>query len=358
MEDWYYVNHTFEPIYLFICTTSVEYTEDLILCHSQTYLPVIRPIRSISKHHTYYIYFRLRTQLSVGNPSAPATNQPDEIMFRNQYDTDVTVWSPEGRLLQVEYAMESVKQGSATVGLRSKTHAVLGALKRSVSELSAHQKKILDIDSHLGIGIAGLTADARSLAKWMRTECLNHRYVYGTPIPSGRLLADLADRHQRTTQTYVRRPYGVGLLVVSCDKGGPHLHQTCPSGNLYEAHAAAIGARSQSGRTYLEKIHEGGDGVDLAGANRDDLIMHALRALAGCVGGDGELTKENGSVGVVGIGEDFTLIEGDELQPYLDRLELEGGEGGGGDADREDGDDAGGDDGPDPEAMAVEAETE
>jgi len=63
-------------------------------------------------------------------------------------------------------------------------------------------------------------------------------------------------------------------------------------------------------------------------------------------------------VGVVGIGEDFTLIEGDELQPYLDRLELEGGEGGGGDADREDGDDADGDDGPDPEAMAVEAETE
>mmetsp|Transcript_46960 Transcript_46960/g.69515 ORF Transcript_46960/g.69515 Transcript_46960/m.69515 type:complete len:270 (+) Transcript_46960:172-981(+) len=251
-------------------------------------------------------------------------------MFRNQYDTDVTVWSPEGRLLQVEYAMESVKQGSACVGLRSNTHSVLGALKRSVSELSSHQKKLLCIDDHIGIGIAGLTADARTLAKWMRNECLNHKYVYGTPMPSGRLVTDLADRHQRTTQTYVRRPYGVGLLVSSVDKNGPHLYQTCPSGNIYEYYASAIGARSQSGKTYLEKHFE-----SLGDASKDDLIMHALRALSGCIGGDGELTKENGSVSVVGIGEKLVLIEGDDLQPYLDRLELEGGNDGGDDEDED-----------------------
>lgn len=241
-------------------------------------------------------------------------------MFRNQYDTDVTVWSPEGRLLQVEYAMESVKQGSACIGLRSSTHAVLGALKRSVSELSSHQKKLLEIDDHIGIGIAGLTADARTLAKWMRNECLNHKYVYGTSKSAGSLVTDLADRHQRTTQTYVRRPYGVGLLVASYDKSGPHLYQTCPSGNVYEYYATAIGARSQSGRTYLEKIHEG-----LGDMSKDDLIMHAVRALAGCVSGDGELTTENGSVSIVGKDESFNIIEGDDLKPYLDRLELEGG---------------------------------
>ena len=119
--------------------------------------------------------------------------------------------------------MESVKQGSVCIGLRSKSHAVLGAIKRSVSENAYHQKKILEIDDHIGIGIAGLTADARTLAKWMRNECLNHKYMYGTPMPSGRLVTDLADRHQRTTQTYVRRPYGVGLLIASYDKCGPHL---------------------------------------------------------------------------------------------------------------------------------------
>jgi len=251
-------------------------------------------------------------------------------MFRNQYDTDVTVWSPEGRLLQVEYAMESVKQGSACVALRSSTHAVIGALKRSVSELSSHQQKILEIDDHVGVGIAGLTADARTLAKWMRNECLNHKYVYGADLPSGRLATDLADRHQRTTQTYVRRPYGVGLLLASFDKTGPHVHQTCPSGNVYECYATAIGARSQSGRTYLEKHFE-----SFPECSRDDLVMHSLRALAGCVGGDGELTQENGSVAFVGKDQRFTLVEGEELKPYLDRLELEGGNGGGGDDDDE-----------------------
>jgi 20S proteasome subunit alpha 6 len=75
----------------------------------------------------------------------------------------VTVWSPQGRLHKVEYAMEAVKLGSATVGLKSKTHAVLIALKRASSELSAHQKKIIPIDTHIGITIAGLTADARIL---------------------------------------------------------------------------------------------------------------------------------------------------------------------------------------------------
>jgi len=241
-------------------------------------------------------------------------------MFRNQYDTAVTVWSPEGRLLQVEYAMESVKQGSACVGLRSSTYAVIGALKRSVSTLSSHQHKILEIDDHIGMGIAGLTADARSLAKYMRNECLNHKYVYGSPIPSSGLVNDLADKHQRTTQMYVRRPYGVGLLVAAVDKNGPHFYQTDPSGNVYEYYASAIGARSQSGKTYLEKHYEG-----FMEASKDDLIMHALRSLTGSVSGDEKLTKENGSIAFVGKDESFTLIEGDDLQPYLDRLELEGG---------------------------------
>nr|XP_035975223.1 proteasome subunit alpha type-1 isoform X2 [Halichoerus grypus] len=87
--------------------------------------------------------------------------------FRNQYDNDVTVWSPQGRIHQIEYAMEAVKQGSATVGLKSKTHAVLVALKRAQSELAAHQKKILHVDNHIGISIAGLTADARLLCNFI-----------------------------------------------------------------------------------------------------------------------------------------------------------------------------------------------
>lgn len=82
------------------------------------------------------------------------------------------------------------------------------------------------------------------------------RYVYGTNMQAGRLVLDLADMHQRTTQSYVRRPYGVGMLVAAHDQTGPHLFQTCPSGNYFEYIAMAIGARSQSAKTYLEKYFE------------------------------------------------------------------------------------------------------
>lgn len=105
----------------------------------------------------------------------------------------MSVWSPQGRIYQIEYAMEAVKQGSATVGIKTKTHVVLVALKRASSELSAHQKKIVPIDDHLGISIAGLAADARILSRFMRNECLNNKYAYDSPMPVSRLVAVLGN---------------------------------------------------------------------------------------------------------------------------------------------------------------------
>lgn len=103
----------------------------------------------------------------------------------------MSVWSPQGRIYQIEYAMEAVKQGSATVGVKSKTHVVLVALKRASSELSAFQKKIVPIDDHLGISIAGLAADARILSRYMRNECLNHKFAYSSPMPVQRLVSQI-----------------------------------------------------------------------------------------------------------------------------------------------------------------------
>jgi 20S proteasome subunit alpha 6 len=97
------------------------------------------------------------------------------------------------------------------------------------------------------------------------------------------------------------------------------LYQTCPSGNLYEFYASAIGARSQSARTYLEKHYEA-----FASSSKDELILHALQALVGCVSGDDELTSENASIAIVGVGQDFEILEGDVLKPYLERLEVKG----------------------------------
>ncbi|ETV91082.1 hypothetical protein H310_14245 [Aphanomyces invadans] len=239
-------------------------------------------------------------------------------MFRNQYDTDVTVWSPQGHLHQIDYAMEAVKQGSACLGLRSNSTVVLAAIKRVQSEqLADPTKKLFEIDTHMGIAIAGLTADARSLARFMRTEALNHKFVYGSALPVARLVSDVADKKQECTQSYVRRPYGVGLLVAGVDKNGPHLFQTCPSGNYYEYNGIAIGARSQSARTYLEKHFQ-----SFPTLGKDDLIKHALQAIRGCLEGNQELSATNISVSVVGVNQSFTIIEGAALQPYIDAVEV------------------------------------
>ena len=108
----------------------------------------------------------------------------------------------------------------------------------------------------VGIGIAGLVADARSLSKYMRTECINHRFVYDAPMQVGRLVLQLADKAQIGTQRIGRRPYGVGLLVIGSDQTGPHLFEVQPSGMYFEYKGMAIGARSQAGRTYLERHFE------------------------------------------------------------------------------------------------------
>ncbi len=171
----------------------------------------------------------------------------------------------------------------------------------------------------------------------MRTEALNHKYVYGTPIQAGRLVVDLADMHQRCTQSYVRRPYGVGLLVAAYDQTGPHLYATEPSGNYYEYYAMAMGSRSQTSRTYLEKEFE-----NFANCSLDELIKHALKALAASLSGDTELDSQSASIAYVGKNEPFKvwtfiffchiffllfflqIVDGQPLQRYLDEIEVDG----------------------------------
>lgn len=238
-------------------------------------------------------------------------------MFKNPYDNDVTTWSPQGRLYQLEYAMEAVKQGSATIGLKNANDcAVLAALKRSTSELSAHQKKIIPIDQHIGMSIAGLTADARILARYLRNECMNERYAHEQALPVNRLIGNLELRMQLSTQRYDRRPYGVGILVAGFDKNGPHIYQLEASAMSHNCRAMAIGARSQSARTYLEK------NVDsFPDCTREQLIRHSLLALRECLPNDVELSTKNVSLAIVGKATPFTTYDDEEVDQFLRQLQ-------------------------------------
>jgi len=257
-------------------------------------------------------------------------------MNRNIYDQDVTTFSPAGRLHQVEYAMEAVKQGSAVVGLRSNDTVVLASLRRRTSELGSYQHKLFKTDEHMGMGIAGLIADARTLHKFLIGECINHRYVYDSAAQVSRLANKVSDMAQRYTQEERKRPYGVGLLLAGYDKTGAHLFQTDPSGNFYEYYAQAMGARSQSARTYLEKHFETFPECDL-----EQLIVHALTALKGSVQ-DHKITRDNVSVAFVGKNHEFTILRDDDVAEWVDKV-----------ADPEDDDDE--DDGKDDDAAAAAA---
>ncbi|KAK7457281.1 hypothetical protein BaRGS_00039253 [Batillaria attramentaria] len=236
----------------------------------------------------------------------------------NQYDNDVTIWSPQGRIHQLEYAMEAVKQGSAAVGIKSRSHAILVALKRAPSELSAHQKKILPIDNHVGVAIAGLTADARLLCNFMRSECLDSRWAYNKPLPISRLVSVVGNKSQIPTQRYGRRPFGVGLLIAGYDSAGPHIYQTCPSANYYDCKAMAIGARSQSARTYLEKFLD-----QFLDCSLEELVKHGLRALRDTLPQEVNLTTKNCSLGIVGKDMQFTIYDDDKVSSYLALIEGE-----------------------------------
>ncbi|KAL9245951.1 hypothetical protein vseg_019544 [Gypsophila vaccaria] len=237
-------------------------------------------------------------------------------MFRNQYDTDVTTWSPAGRLFQVEYAMEAVKQGSAALGIRSKKHVVLASVNKAQSELSSHQRKIFKLDHHIAVAIAGLTADGRVLSRYMRNECINYRFTYESPLPVARLVLQLADKAQVCTQRSWKRPYGVGLLVGGLDESGAHLYYNCPSGNYFEYQAFAIGSRSQAAKTYLERKYETFDN-----ASKDELIKHALFAIKETLQGE-KLKSSVCTVAVLGVDEPFYTLDQQAVQELIDSFEI------------------------------------
>ncbi|EKF32468.1 proteasome alpha 1 subunit, putative [Trypanosoma cruzi marinkellei] len=239
-------------------------------------------------------------------------------MFKNQYDTNTTTWSPTGRLFQVEYANEAVNNGSAAVGAKNKDFVVLTALKRSpVAQFSSYQEKVFKLDDHVGMAIAGLVADGRMLARFVRTECMNYRYMHDSDNPLPLIAEIVGEKYQRHIQFAGKRPFGVGLLLAGYDSTGPHLYQTVPSGDVFDFKATAMGLRSQAARTYLEKHFESFPDCGL-----DELIMHALKALAAATSGGVELNIKNTTIAIVGKGTPFMVLTEEAARKYLDGFKL------------------------------------
>lgn len=159
------------------------------------------------------------------------------------YDRAITVFSPDGRLFQVEYAMELVNRGATILALRSSGGVVLGA-EETIDPLeeSEYSWKIFKIDDHVGTAIVGLSSDARILIDQARIHAQSNRLTYDEPIDTEVVTKRICDIKQLYTQHAGVRPFGVSMIFAGVDKTGPRVFGTHPSGTYRGYKARAEGA--------------------------------------------------------------------------------------------------------------------
>ena len=174
------------------------------------------------------------------------------------YDRASTIFSPDGRLFQVEYAREAVKRGTTAVGLKYKEGVVLIIDKRISSRLIEAKsiEKIFKIDNHVGCATSGLVADARVLVDRARVEAQIHKMTFDEHIPVGALVKKICDFKQSYTQHGGIRPFGTALLVAGVDERGTHLFEADPSGALMAYKAVSIGAGRNTVKTLFEDKYQ------------------------------------------------------------------------------------------------------
>ena len=159
------------------------------------------------------------------------------------YDRAITLFSPDGRLLQVEYAKKTVKQGSTAIGFVCKDGVLLVTDKRIVDKLIVAEavEKIFQIDDHIMATASGILSDARVLIERAQLKAQQHRVTYDTPVDSMSIVKDIANLKQICTQSGGLRPFGVSLLIAGIDEDGARLYETDPTGIFFQYRAIVIG---------------------------------------------------------------------------------------------------------------------
>jgi 20S proteasome subunit alpha 1 len=235
-------------------------------------------------------------------------------MSRTSYDRYLTVFSPEGRLYQVEYAFKAISgSGHTAVAVRGKDTAVVITQKKVPDKLldASTITHLFSITPTIGCVMTGLIADARAQVSRARAEAADFRYKYGYEITPDALARRLANINQVYTQRAAMRPLGISMVLIGIDpEFGPQCFKLDPAGYFVGFHATAAGQKQQEAMNHLEKKWkklDGGKGADdakSAGAtlNRDEVIEMAIEAMSTVHATDykpGEI-----EIGIVSNGED------------------------------------------------------
>jgi proteasome alpha subunit len=182
--------------------------------------------------------------------------QPQAMIHQQMgYDRAITMFSPDGRLLQVEYAKKTVKQGSTSMGIVCKDGVVLVTDKRIVDSLIIPEsvEKIWVIDDHIATTAAGIISDARVLVERAQLFAQQNRVTYDSPIDTASIVKDICSLKQMCTQSGGLRPFGVSMLISGVDKDGPKLYCTDPTGIFFKYKATVIG---EGETNLLEDLHK------------------------------------------------------------------------------------------------------
>ena len=183
------------------------------------------------------------------------------------YDRAITVFSPDGRLYQVEYAIETVRRGTIAVGIKCKDGIIIAVEERPRKlQISDTAQKIFQIDDHVGVAAAGYIPDARSQVDNARFFSQSNKMIYDEPVEVETIAKHLADQCQQYTQYAGVRPYGVALILGGVVNNTPQLYLTDPSGTYISYDAIAIGSGSDQVTDFLEKTYKEDLSLDDASA--------------------------------------------------------------------------------------------
>jgi len=226
------------------------------------------------------------------------------------YDGDITIFSPQGRLYQVEYARETVKKGATTLGLKFQDGVLLFALKNISSnlvELNALDK-INQINNYTICTYCGLSADARHLIDFAREEVQTYKIWYDEQISIKTLVENICEYMNVYSRFEIVRPFGVVLLIAGIDEKGPHLFATDPSGSFLEYKAICQGKKYGNVTTYLEKYYKFNMKID-------DAIHLGLNAIKKST--NKKIDSNNIEIAIVEKNKTFRKFISKEINKYL-----------------------------------------
>ena len=230
------------------------------------------------------------------------------------YDKGISIFSPDGRLFQVEYAREAVKRGTTSLGVKSSEGIVLVVDKRPSSKLvePTSIEKIFQIDEHIGAATSGLVADARKLIEQARMESQINKITFNEPIPVEMLAKKICDMKQMYTQHGGVRPFGSALIIGGVNDSGCRLFETDPSGALIEYKATAIGA----GRAMAMEVFEKSYSEDMKINEAMELALDAIYEAT-----EGKTTTESVEIAVIEeANHKYRKLTEDEIEEHVEEL--------------------------------------